>query len=194
MQIANIMLALGGDSGNTVPKYGVTAAEVAVLRLIHGDEAVTSIEPTGEDKRGHRQEIGRLTELYGRLQPNGRRSAPAVDALFPGAAARVFETFEELDLPEEFYKTETRVKAAPREKAPAPVADKPSIGSLTVQQLREYASVQQIDLGEASKKADIVAAIEAAEAAKVNSEDVDEGADDDGIGDINDGHGSNVLE
>jgi hypothetical protein len=193
MEQANILLALGGDKGNTVPKQGVTAAEVAVLRLIHGDEAVTDIEPTGEDKRTHRQEIGRLTELYGRLQPNGRRSAPAVDALFPGAAARVFETFEELDLPEEFYKTETRVKAAPREKL-APVADKPRLASLSVQQLREYASVQQIDIDGASKKADIVAAIEAAEAAKASNEDVDEGVDDDGIGDINDGHGSNVLE
>jgi hypothetical protein len=111
MQTANILLMLGGDRDNQIPKYGVTASEVAVLRLIHGDESVTDIEPTGELKRSSKEERQRLTDIYSRVQPNGVRKAVEVDALFPGAAARVFETFDELDIDESMFKAETRVSA-----------------------------------------------------------------------------------
>lgn len=131
MEIANILIALSGDTGNTVPKHGVTAAEVAVLRVIHGDDAVSEIEIIGEAEddgkpRTHRAERARLSERYGR-QNEGRWASPAVDALFPGAAARVFETFDELDLPEELFKAErpTRATRASR-KAEEPVAEKPA--------------------------------------------------------------------
>lgn len=112
MQTANILLSLGGDDGNVVPKYGVTVAEIAVLRQIHGDEAVKDVEPTGEIKRSSRNERQRLVEAYGR-RIDGRFASPAVDALFPGVASRVFEELDELDLPEEFFKAERRVKARP---------------------------------------------------------------------------------
>lgn len=115
MQTANIMLALGGDKGNCVPKYGVTAAEIAVLRAIHGDDAVFDVEPTGEDalaedgerKRTNREELTRLQHQYasGRLFGTDVR---AVGALFPGAAARVFEDIDELSLSEEAFKAESR--------------------------------------------------------------------------------------
>lgn len=116
LEVANIMLALGGDAGNTVPKYRITAAEVAVLRLIHGNESVTDIEPVGHEERTHRQELTRLTDRYGR-NIEGRTQAPAVMQLFPGAAARVFERFEELDdIPAEYYKAETRVSSTAPDK------------------------------------------------------------------------------
>lgn len=134
METANILLALSGDTGNTVPKHGVTAAEVAVLRVIHGEDSVSDIEiiGTAEDDgkaRTHRAERARLSERYGR-QNEGRWSSPAVEMLFPGAAARVFETFDELDLPEELFKAErptraTRVSRAAEEPAPA---EKPAKG------------------------------------------------------------------
>jgi hypothetical protein len=118
MQTANIMLALGGDKGNCVPKYGVTAAEIAVLRAIHGDDAVFDVEPTGEDalaedgerKRTNREELARLQHQYasGRLFGTDVR---AVGALFPGAAARVFEDIDELGLSEEAFKAESRATA-----------------------------------------------------------------------------------
>lgn len=120
IEVANILLALGGDNGNTVPKYSVTVAEVAVLRVIHGNEAVTDVQPTGFVETTHRAEIGRLMERYGR-SVDGRFEAKAVTLLFPGAAARVFERFEELEMPEEFYKAETRVSMS----APQPVAAAP---------------------------------------------------------------------
>ena len=40
MQTANVLLALGGKRGESVPKYGVTPAEVVVLQQLHGQDAV----------------------------------------------------------------------------------------------------------------------------------------------------------
>jgi hypothetical protein len=119
MQTANIMIFIGGgQSGNSVPKFGVTAAEIAVLRHIHGEDSVTDIEPAGDIQRSHREERARLVSTYGR-QVDGSYQAPAVEALFPGAAARVFENLDELDVPAEFYKAETR---ATPQSAPKPNA------------------------------------------------------------------------
>lgn len=102
MDILNVMLAIGGDAGNTVPKFGVTPSEVAVLRMLHGDDAVTDIQIVGSVERNDREERARLSERYG-THKEGRVRAEAVEALFPGAAARVFHKIEELDIPNEFY-------------------------------------------------------------------------------------------
>lgn len=109
MQTATIMLALGGDQGNTIQKYGITPAEVAVLMRIHGDGAVFDIKPGGNVKRSSREELARLRETYTRNTPNGN-VAPEVDALFPGVAARVFETFDEMGLDGSLYAAKERVK------------------------------------------------------------------------------------
>lgn len=115
MQTATVMLALAGDPGNTIPKFDVTPAEVAVLRLIHGDDAVHDINPSEDVERTNRAELARLREIY--RKPAGSHEPSAVDALFPGAAARVFENFDELELDESFYKADRRVK--PKAAAPA---------------------------------------------------------------------------
>lgn len=116
MQTANVMLALGGDDGNTVPKYEVTASEIAVLRLIHGESAVTDVAPCGEVRRSAREERSRLVVLYGHARPNDG-DANAIDILFPGAAAPLFENIADLDLPEDFFKPSTRVTAPPAKKS-----------------------------------------------------------------------------
>lgn len=107
METANILVAIAGDQGTTVMKYDVTPSEVAVLRYLHGDEAVSDIEVVGTVERKHAEERERLAEIYGR-QIGERRVAVAVNALFPGAASRLFEAFSELDLPDELYKAESR--------------------------------------------------------------------------------------
>lgn len=109
MQTANIMLDIGGDNGNQVPKYGVTAAEIAVLIAIHGEAAVHDIEPIGTVERSNRDELTRLREVYGRAKDGEDHSH--VDILFPGAAARVFENIDELNLPPEFFKPTARASA-----------------------------------------------------------------------------------
>lgn len=178
MQTANVLLALGGDQNNTVPKYAVTASEVAVLRRIHGDDSVRDIEVVGEVKRTHRQEIGRLTEAYGR-RDGERRIAPEVNELFPGAAARVFETFDELEIPEEFYAADRRQDTKPRKEAPA----EKSVDDMSVNELRAHADKIGCDLTGVTKKADILEAIRAHEAPQG---DGDEG-EGDGDEDMNDG-------
>lgn len=110
MEVANIMLALAGELGQTVPKAMVTPSEVAVLREIHGAESVFDIDPKGTVDRSQRNERGRLVELYGQMV-NGERRAIAVERLFPGVAAPLFETFAQLELPTEFYRPKERVGA-----------------------------------------------------------------------------------
>lgn len=177
MKLANIMLAIGGGRDNTFPKYGVTAAEIAVLRAIHGEDAVFDVEPTAEDAlneegrvRTNRQELARLKSIYAKA--NDSNGARIVDGLYPGAAARVFETFEELELPEDFFKATGRVRA----EADAPAKPK------TKAQLVAYAKTRGIDIDEKASKDDIQAAIDAAEALPRDDEDdIDDLPDDKGI-------------
>jgi hypothetical protein len=64
MQIYDINLMLGGDRHNVLPKSGVTAAEIMVLKSIHGNQSVTDISKTDMDKRQHAEELDRLKSIY----------------------------------------------------------------------------------------------------------------------------------
>ncbi|QDP64092.1 MAG: hypothetical protein Unbinned2301contig1004_18 [Prokaryotic dsDNA virus sp.] len=114
MQIANVLISLAGDHRNTVPKLGVTAAEIPVLQMIHGADAVRDIEPAGEIDRANREERARLARTY-----RAKEGRSPVEQLYPGAAARVFETLDELGLNEEFYKADRRMtpRSAPSKSA-----------------------------------------------------------------------------
>lgn len=109
MQVANCLLSLGGDHGNQVMKHGVTAAEVAVLRAIHGDDSVQEIEPSGQVKRSHREERERLLSTYGSAK--GEDEKPIVAGMFPGVAARLFEHLDEIGLPDSYFKATGRLSA-----------------------------------------------------------------------------------
>ena len=194
MEKGNALVALGGDSGNTVPKYDVTPAEIAVLRVIHGDDAVFDIEKTGEIDRTNRQELARLTEVYGQRQPNGNSAAPAVSALFPGAAARVFESFDELELDESLFKPVRRDTAKAEAKATQDPAQQDGLDAMSVKQLEALAAERGVDLTGKRKKAEIIEALEAADvkepARDGNGGDED---DEDGIGEMNDDGSSNKV-
>lgn len=101
-ETANILVALGGDMNNTVPKYDVPAGEIAVLQVIHGNDAITEIEPVGVVKRSNRAEKARLTEIYGRTADRNGNSL--LEKLYPGAAARIFQRIDELELVESQFK------------------------------------------------------------------------------------------
>jgi hypothetical protein len=96
-ETANIMVALGGDIGMTVPKRNVTAAEIAVLQTIHGNDAILNIEPSGVVKRTMRVERARLDQVYSSEAKRKEQQCP-VAAIFPGAAARLFQNIDELHL------------------------------------------------------------------------------------------------
>jgi hypothetical protein len=185
MQTANIMLALGGDTGNTIPKYEVTASEIAVLNAIHGDGAVTEIDPLGEIDRTDRAEVNRLRVIYGRAKDGDDKAL--VDILFPGAAAPAFRTLKDLDLDSSFFKAVSRASAEPfggkgdhdsnGAVGGAAPTQATGLNGMKVPELRALAEGKNIDLGDATKKADIIAKIEAA-GAPVEDEVVEDEEDD----------------
>jgi hypothetical protein len=128
MEIANVMVNLGGDAGNQVPKYEVTVSEIAVLIGIHGEEAVHDIEPLGFVDRPNHAERQRLMEFYGKIQ-DGRDMSP-VGQLFPGANARMFQHLAELHLDESFFKAVERVKPAEVTEEPASEERAPPIETM----------------------------------------------------------------
>lgn len=119
MQLANITLALGDDHSNTVPKWGVTPAEVAVLIAIHGESAVDDVNILPEEvARSSREERARLLETYGRAVDGEQKQIVA--QLFPGIGARLPDTFAELGLAEAAFTPASVEKL----NAPAPTAKK----------------------------------------------------------------------
>lgn len=89
MQLANCHVRLSGDMTNEVFKPGVTPAEVAVLRALHGADAVVKIQPTVMDKRPHAQEFDRLKQVYG---------DKIVVAAFPGAVPQLPVSFKDIGI------------------------------------------------------------------------------------------------
>lgn len=96
-ETAHCIVALGGDIINTVPKYNMTAGEIAVLQTIHGKDAVNDLEPSGTVKRSNRAERARLDSLYS-SEMKRRDGQCVVAKLYPGAAARIFQRLDELEL------------------------------------------------------------------------------------------------
>ena len=164
MQVLNCLLALGGDTGNTVPKYGVTPAEIAVLCEIHGAGAVLEIEVVDEVRRSHREEVARLEQRYARTMPDGTRFSEEVRRLFPGASARVFEDIGEMELPDDVFKAARHQSHGGRYSRSAQnfQSIEPDLSDMTARELRSYAQARDIDLGSAIRKSDIIALINAA--------------------------------
>lgn len=164
MQFANIMLALGGDQGTTVPKTEVSASEIAVLRLIHGADSVFDVEPvTPEDeakrKRTSREEIRRLTELYGKARiatANGGDTS-VINVLFPGAGAQAIQNLDDLDIPHEFFKAKTRATTSGEEKAD----EGDGLDKMTKADLLEEAERRGVEASSSMTKAEIIDAIRA---------------------------------
>lgn len=189
MEIANCTVAVGGHNTNTVQKFGVTAAEVSVLELIHGSGSVTGIEITGRISRSDREERGRLQAIYGK--PEGSREQSAVDALFPGAAARVFHDFDELEMPDGAYSVETRDKrdarlaaAGKKAKADAKEAKKNEEDGSGIEELEDSAEAkankdrERREMAEVDPKAASRKALKDDTAASVTHSSVDAFGDD----------------
>lgn len=125
MELANVMLALGGDKNNTVPKYGVTPAEIAVLAAIHGADAVFDVVPLDEaNEISFREERERLLRAY---PAKNEDNELIVLKVYPGVSPILHTTIESLGLEETLFKptehakpAEKPAKAAKASKAPAP--------------------------------------------------------------------------
>lgn len=77
MEIYRAEICIGGLLTNTVVKEEITAAEIVLLRRIHGDDAVRGIKSRGNKNREYAKEYDRLLRIYGRKK---------VESAFPGAS------------------------------------------------------------------------------------------------------------
>ena len=57
-------VAIGGDTGHTVVKNGISVPELAVLRHLHGTGAIDRIVLTGKDNMSTDTERERLAHIY----------------------------------------------------------------------------------------------------------------------------------
>lgn len=78
MQIFSGKIRPSGDINTEIVRKDITAAEVMVLREIHGQDAVVSLEMKSSDKRDHAYEYERLVRKYSRSD-DGRK---ALSSLF----------------------------------------------------------------------------------------------------------------
>lgn len=81
MEVCDVTVKHGGRLEMSVRKKGVTVPEIAVLRQIHGSDAVNEITPRGMSRRPHATELDRLRHLY---EPRLQDGAHPVDELWPG--------------------------------------------------------------------------------------------------------------
>lgn len=95
MQHCSCIVFLDGDRNSSVHKPDVTVAEIALLRAIHGPDAVEGIKPTYMGKEKPMQELARLRFAY--MNSNvTKEGAPLVDAVYPGRAPLIPRTLDEL--------------------------------------------------------------------------------------------------
>lgn len=64
MRLYDVKVLLAGSRENEVRKTDVTAAEIMILRALHGSDSVLDIQKKGMDKRPHGEERARLFNLY----------------------------------------------------------------------------------------------------------------------------------
>ena len=110
MELANVLLALGGDRNNTVPKYRVTPAEIAVLAAIHGNDSVFDITPLDETlETSFKAERERLLQFYPAKNEDNKL---IVMEVYPGVAPILHTTIESLGLDESLFKPTEHAKPA----------------------------------------------------------------------------------
>ena len=72
MKLYSCKVRIGGNVLNEVRKENATAAEIVLMRAIHGDDAVLEIEATGKVDRSDADERSRLLEAQFDTEVMGR--------------------------------------------------------------------------------------------------------------------------
>lgn len=102
MQICNVIVRLNGSMLHTVPKTGVTPAEILVLQRIHGNDAVVEVRPVKFEKnRSHLKEYDRLASIYDNAasaSAPGEEGGSIMGLLFPGAMKKLPRTLKEIGM------------------------------------------------------------------------------------------------
>lgn len=86
MQVCKCSVLIGGDRNHVVNKKDVTVAEIEILRVLHGEDAVIDIKPTKQDTRKHADELARLKTIYRKRLPGPDASGQKniVDIVYSG--------------------------------------------------------------------------------------------------------------
>lgn len=111
MQICNCTVAIGGEAGMTVVKERVSIPELALLRVIHGEDAVRNIEVIADETMSSSEERSRLVSVY--------RSPENVVRDTFGAAGTLPKTLEDAGISDEFVIFNTALKTQRKAKATA---------------------------------------------------------------------------
>lgn len=138
MDYVNFQVAIGGDVGNTVPKFFIPVSEVPVLLAIHGADSLFDFEqvdpPAGTEELSNHEELQRLNSIYGRVADTDGNTMMRL--VYPGAGAKVVTSIDALDIPEGAFKAIERAtpkkgaasKKTAAKKEPDPVVPaKPSV-------------------------------------------------------------------
>lgn len=83
MQLSDCEVQLSGDMRNTVLLTGVTPAEIVVLRIIHGADAVINVFPRRQNNRPHAEEKQNLIEKYRKARADIESAFPGIDPKLP---------------------------------------------------------------------------------------------------------------
>lgn len=111
MQICNITVAIGGDAGMTVHKERVTVPEIMILRAVHGEDAVRSIEVIEDVEMDSSEERIRLGSVYKNPETVVR------DVL--GAHGALPKTLDDAGISDEFIISNSAAKTKKSKKASA---------------------------------------------------------------------------
>jgi len=104
MQMFNCKVRLAGNVGMEVRKTGVTAAEVEVLRALHGHDAVLDLDYVGDLKPSEdisnvkAHVMDGLTRTYGASSVGDTVKTPVLEAAF-GRSMRLPTTLEDFEIP-----------------------------------------------------------------------------------------------
>jgi hypothetical protein len=119
MHLYNCKVRLSGSLYNEVPKTKITAAEIDVLRILHGDDAVADIEKSGNDPK--LTDVGvkdHLHRVYGEALRK-RENDRSILEIF-GRRAPLPKSLSQLEA-----EPEEKPKRVPVKRKPVPKAAKP---------------------------------------------------------------------
>lgn len=83
MQHCSCIVYLDGDRNSSVHKPDVTVAEIALLRAIHGPDAVDGIKPTHVGREKPAQDLARLRIEYANSNVT-KDGGSLIDTVYPG--------------------------------------------------------------------------------------------------------------
>lgn len=99
MKLYKAKVRCSGEVKDEVRKKDMTAAEVRLLRAIHGDDAVLEVTETGTVERTESEERERLAKIYGEANVLRLFGAPVVAVTDEIANEEVAPKAVEDDLP-----------------------------------------------------------------------------------------------